>query len=80
MSTATMNVSLPRPLKKFVDKQVKCGGYSGASDYVRALILAQARKTAVADLREAILEGYHSKPKIPVNETYWAERRKRLLA
>ncbi len=35
---ATMNVSLPDPMKDWVEDQVKTGQYSNASDYVRDLI------------------------------------------
>ena len=35
---ATMNVSLPDPMKDWVEDQVKTGHFSNASDYVRDLI------------------------------------------
>jgi antitoxin ParD1/3/4 len=35
---ATMNVSLPDPLRDWVEAQVKTGRYANASDYVRDLI------------------------------------------
>ena len=35
---ATMNVSLPDPMKDWVEDQVEGGLYSNASDYVRDLI------------------------------------------
>ena len=35
---ATMNVSLPDPMKDLVEAQAKTGRYSNASDYVRDLI------------------------------------------
>jgi len=35
---ATMNISLPDPMKSWVEKQVRTGQYSNASDYVRDLI------------------------------------------
>jgi antitoxin ParD1/3/4 len=35
---ATMNVSLPESMKKWVNSQVKSGRYGNASDYVRDLI------------------------------------------
>lgn len=35
---ATMNVSLPDPMKSWVERQVSTGHYSNASDYVRDLI------------------------------------------
>jgi antitoxin ParD1/3/4 len=33
-----MNVSLPDPMKTWVESQIKTGHYSNASDYVRDLI------------------------------------------
>lgn len=35
---ATMNVSLPGPMKAWVEAQAQTGRYSNASDYVRDLI------------------------------------------
>ena len=48
----TMNVSLPGPMKDWVETQVKMGRYSNASDYVRALIRRdQARNDKIADAK-----------------------------
>ncbi len=35
---ATINVSLPDPMRKWVETQVSSGEYANASDYVRDLI------------------------------------------
>ncbi|MES2303700.1 MAG: type II toxin-antitoxin system ParD family antitoxin, partial [Pseudomonadota bacterium] len=35
---ATMNISLPDPMKQWVEAQADTGRYSNASDYVRDLI------------------------------------------
>ena len=35
---ATMNISLPDPMKDWVEGQAKTGRYSNSSDYVRDLI------------------------------------------
>ena len=35
---ATMNVSLPDPMKEWVEAQLQTGRYSNVSDYVRDLI------------------------------------------
>jgi hypothetical protein len=35
---ATMNVSLPDPMKAWVEEQGKTGQYSNASDYIRVFI------------------------------------------
>ncbi len=58
---ATMNVSLPGPMKAWVERQAESGLYGNASDYVRDLIRKdQERKAAVAALQAAITEGAES--------------------
>lgn len=60
---ATMNVSLPDPMKDWVEGQTKSGRYSNASDYVRDLIRRdQDRQTAVAELQTLVDEGRASGP------------------
>lgn len=58
---ATMNVSLPDPMKHWVEAQVRTGRYSNASDYVRDLIRRdQERAARHAQLQAAITEGLES--------------------
>jgi len=58
---ATMNVSLPDPMKDWVEAQVKGGKYANSSDYVRDLIrqdqLYQEKRRA---LIQALIEGEES--------------------
>ena len=42
---ATMNVSLPDPMKAWVEAQAQTGRYSNASDYVRDLIRRDQEQT-----------------------------------
>ncbi|MGH8040936.1 MAG: type II toxin-antitoxin system ParD family antitoxin [Rudaea sp.] len=77
---ATMNISLPEPLKKFVDSQIKRGGYAGASDYVRELIRNHQQRVAVDQLRTLIGEGLASGAPQAVDKKYWAAKRKQLRA
>ena len=52
---ATMNVSLPSPMKKWVEGQTEDGRYSNASDYVRDLIRRdQEREQDIDDLKKLI--------------------------
>ena len=53
----SMNISLPNPLKEFVDGQVAKGRYSSASEYVRELIRADEKRKAEAELEALLLEG-----------------------
>lgn len=58
---ATMNVSLPEPMKAWVEAQTQDGRYSNASDYVRDLIRRdQDRQQAVAELQQLVDEGQAS--------------------
>lgn len=50
---ATMNVSLPDLMKKWVESQVNTGHYSNASDYVRDLIRSDQE---YQDKREALVK------------------------
>lgn len=53
----SMNISLPDPLKQFVDGQISTGRYSSASEYVRELIRADEKRKAAEQLEAKLLEG-----------------------
>jgi antitoxin ParD1/3/4 len=53
----SMNISLPEPLKEFVDGQIAEGRYSSASEYVRELIRADEKRKAEERLETLLLEG-----------------------
>ena len=58
---ATMNVSLPDPLKEWVEAQAQSGRYSNSSDYVRELIRKdQERAARHRELQKAIDQGLKS--------------------
>ena len=52
-----MNISLPEPLKAFVDSQISTGRYSSASEYVRELIRAVVKGKAEEQLEALLLAG-----------------------
>lgn len=56
----SMNISLPDPLKQFVDGQIAQGRYSSASEYVRELIRADEKRKAEDELEAKLLEGLNS--------------------
>jgi antitoxin ParD1/3/4 len=71
MTIATMNISLPAPMKEFIDVQLKAGGYSSTSEYVRELIRRDQVAKAEARLKEMLLEGLNSGPSMLMDETYF---------
>jgi antitoxin ParD1/3/4 len=53
----TMNISLPDPLKQFVDGQIAEGRYSSVSEYIRELIREDEKRKAQQLLEALLLEG-----------------------
>lgn len=57
----TMNISLPDPMKSWVEDQAKSGRYANSSDYVRDLIRRdRARLEAIAEIQAAVDAGIAS--------------------
>ncbi|MFC5757285.1 type II toxin-antitoxin system ParD family antitoxin [Rhizobium sp. GCM10022189] len=78
---ATMNVSLPDPMKEWVEAQTKTGRYSNASDYVRDLIRRdQERADKLADLQRLVAEGLASGVSDRSKEDILQAARERLAA
>ncbi len=58
---ATMNISLPDPMRDWVQTQIQSGKYSSSSDYLRDLIRQdQERRDKLQHLQQAITEGLES--------------------
>ena len=58
---ATMNVSLPDPMKDWVEAQARSGRYSNASDYVRDLIRKdQERREKIVAIQQLVDDGLAS--------------------
>jgi antitoxin ParD1/3/4 len=71
----TMNVSLPRTQKEFVDQQVQQGSFSTVSDYIRDLIRREQRALARDELERKLLEGLNSGPATEMTKEDWTELR-----
>ena len=56
----SMNISLPEPLKQFVELQIASGRYSSASEYIRELIREDERRRAEERLETLLLRGLES--------------------
>ncbi len=76
---ATMNISLPEPMKTWVEQQAQSGRYSNTSDYVRDLIRRdQERATGIAELQTLITEGLESGKPAPFDRASFLARVKQL--
>lgn len=78
---ATMNISLPDPMKAWVEEQTKDGRYSNSSDYVRDLIRRdQIKAQKIANMQRLIDEGRASGISDQTFDEIIAEARAELLA
>ena len=58
---ATMNISLPDPMRDWVESQIDSGLYANNSDYIRDLIRKDQQRTdKIKALQAAIDEGFTS--------------------
>jgi len=58
MTTTTMNISLPRDLKRFVRERAKSAQYSNPSDYVRSLIRDDQQRLEAEELVNSLIKSY----------------------
>jgi antitoxin ParD1/3/4 len=75
----SMNISLPEPLKEFVDRQISTGRYSTASEYVRELIREDEKRKADERLEALLLEGLQGEEG-ELTRSDWKEIRTEALA
>jgi antitoxin ParD1/3/4 len=78
---ASMNVSVPDPMRDWVDQRVGSGQYASVSDYVRDLIRRdQQQAEALETLRALIDEGDASGPSDRSVLDIWEEVKAELAA
>ena len=73
--TASMNISLPEALKKYVKDRCTEGEFSNPSDYLRALIREDKKRREREKLEFLLLQGLGSGRPMEVSEKYWKKKR-----
>lgn len=77
---ATMNVSLPNPMKDWIDAQIEAGRYSSSSEYVRDLVRRDQEKASdIEALRATLIKAEKSGVSDRSVEDIWTEAEKRHL-
>ena len=75
---ATMTISLPEPMREFVESEVSSGNYGSASELFRELVRERQKRKAQERLENLLLEGLESGEPIEVTREYLNARRKAL--
>jgi antitoxin ParD1/3/4 len=71
----SLNISLPEPLREWIDAQIKRGRYGNASEYLRDLIRHDQERQAQERLEGLLLDGVKSGPASYLTRRDWAELR-----
>ncbi len=74
-----MNISLPDPMRVFVEEQVKQKGYSTVSEYIRHLIRQEQENLENKRLETLLLEGLDSGEKIEISDEWWENKKEELV-
>jgi len=75
-----MNISLPDPMKQYVEEQVNTGGYSSASEYVRELVRADQKRRDKEQLEQLLINSLNSGEPIEITPEMLDDVRRRLRA
>lgn len=76
---SSVNVSLPEPMKHFVESQVTEGMYGSVSDYIRTLIRADQQRKAQAALEQQLLAALDQGNVQEVTPAFFKQLRTRVL-
>ena len=74
----TLQITLPEPLREFLERQVAEGGYPTASDYVQSLLREVQKRKAKQQVEAMLLDGLKSGEPIEVTAAYWEEKQRQL--
>lgn len=67
---ATMNISLPDPMKEFVEAQTSKEGFGSVSEYLRSIIREVQKREARRELEAKLLEGLQG-PAVEMTREDW---------
>lgn len=71
----TLNISLPEPMREFIESQVAEGGFSTVSEYVRTLVREAQKQKAKEKVDALLLEGLSSGESTPMTAQDWQDLR-----
>ena len=69
----TINVSLPSPMRAYLESRVKADGFGSISDLVRALVREDQKRQAQEELERRLLAALDSGEATPMTSQDWDE-------
>lgn len=74
----SLNISLPRPQREFVEAQAARSGCTTTSEYVRRLIHDAQKRASQEELEKKLLQGLDSGRPLDITPEYWEKKRREL--
>ena len=68
----TMNVSLPPDLKRWLDAQVRSGGYGTSSEYIRDILRRARQRQQRRAIDDMLIEAVEEGANIEMDEKDWS--------
>ncbi len=75
----TLNISLPRPQREFVESEAARSGCTTTSEYMRRLIHEAQKRTQQDELERKLIAGLDSGDPIEITPEYWEQKRRDLV-
>lgn len=75
----TLNISLPRPQREFVEAEAAKTGCTTTSEYMRRLIHAAQKHSAQEELERKLVAGLDSGKPLEITPEYWEKKRRDLV-
>lgn len=75
----TLNISLPRPQREFVEAEAAKTGCTTTSEYMRRLIHEAQKRAVQEDLERKLIAGLDSGDPIEITPEYWEKKRRDLV-
>jgi antitoxin ParD1/3/4 len=76
----SMNITLPEPMRQYIEDQITSGSYGTASEYMRTLIRDDQKRKAQERLESLLLEGLDSGDPIEATPEFWLDLRNKIEA
>jgi len=75
MEMTSLNISLPRSMKEYIETQVQEGAFSTPSEYMRALVREDQKHQQQQKLEAKLLESLESDEPVDITPEFWEQRR-----
>jgi antitoxin ParD1/3/4 len=79
MEMTSLNISLPRAMKEYIETQVQEGTFSTPSEYMRALVCEDQKRHQEKKLESLLLESLESGEPVDITPEFWEQRRQALM-